>query len=190
MASEKRANRSAYMAFLTGAATADCEADLDELLRVFNPVSSRDEMGEIFESTLGYNPITHYDMQDILAAIDLALESMSASGKERVESERDRISKRAQIIYEDNRLRHINEAVVSALADVLNSEDANAVSIALTGVSIPILDADDDDDEDGIGAGVDDEEDDDLSVDDLEEPLLGGEDDDDGPLFEEDDDEE
>ena len=189
MAKERKANRSAYMAFLSSAATADCEADLDGLLQIFNPVESRAQMGELFNETLGYNPITHYDMQDILTAIDEALQYVSESGKTRIEAGRTAIAEHAQRVYEDNRLRNINEAVVSALSSVLSADDTNSVSIGLTGAAIPILDSDEDEDEDGLRS-VGDSEDDDLSIDDFEMEVGDRDEDEDLSFDEGEDDEE
>lgn len=189
MAKEKKANRSAYMAFLSSSATADCEADLDGLLQLFNPVESRNRMGEIFSDTLGYNPITHYDMQDILTAIDDALQYMSESGKAKVADGRETIAKHAQRVYEDNRLRNINEAVVSALSAVLSADDTNSVSIGLTGAAIPILETDDDDDDEVLSA-ADSDDDDELSIDDFDGDLSVGDGDDEDLTFSEEEDDE
>lgn len=191
MAKEKKANRSAYMAFLSGAATADCEADLDNLLQIFNPVESRSQMGEIFRDTLGYNPITHYDMQDIMTAIDDALQYMSESGRMKVNEGRDTIAKYAWRVYEDNRLRNINDAVVSALSSVLSSDDANSVSIGLTGAAIPILEPDEDEEEEGLRS-VGSDDDDDLSIEDFENDLSVGDrdEDEDETIFDEEEDDE
>lgn len=51
---------------IISAATASSEEDLAPLFRILNPTNDRDEMGEIYTDTLGYNPITHFDRQDLV----------------------------------------------------------------------------------------------------------------------------
>ena len=185
----KGAKREAMMAYLTATATADSEGDVDSLLKLFNPVESREDMGEIFEDTLGYNPITHYDIKDVIKVVDDAIDHVSSAGVKTIVANKTKIVDKAMEIYEARRMEHIQEAVATAMVDFLNSDDSAAASFYLTGRIItldPLADADDEDDEESVSDGLledDDDLDDDLGS------IKGLGDDDEDFGFDEDDEE-
>ena len=123
--------REEMLKFLGAAATADSEADLDPVLSLFNPVDSRKEMGEKFEETLGYNPITHYDFRDVLAAVDSVSIQISDEGRLVIENQIEDIAKRAMELLEGARETHINRAVVQALQEFLGKADVDAAEMYL-----------------------------------------------------------
>lgn len=123
--------REEMLKFLGEAATANSEADLDPVLNLFNPVDDRDEMGKKFENTLGYNPITHYDFKDVVAAVDSVSIQVSDEGRMVIENQLNDIAKKAMAILEEGREAHIKAAVAKALYDFLDSADANAAEIYL-----------------------------------------------------------
>lgn len=171
--------REKLMAYLTATATADSEEDVEKLLGLFNPVEDRSEMGDIFEETLGYNPITHYDMADIVNAVDSAIEHVSAKSLDLIKGNQDAIAKRALEIYEQHRDLHIKEAVSEALAEFLPADDAVAARHYLIGGE-PEADFEEEEEEDA-------EETDDIAsnLDDVETGVSI----DDDPLLEDDDEE-
>ena len=78
MAIKETKNRTEMLKYLADTATANSEADVEEFLKIFNPAPSRKEMGEIFEANLGFDPITHYDIQDVInAAVFLLTDNSS-----------------------------------------------------------------------------------------------------------------
>ena len=123
--------REEMLKFLGNAATADSEADLDPVLNLFNPVDDRKEMGEKFEETLGYNPITHYDFRDVVAAVDSVSIQVSDEGRMVIENQLDDIAKRAMAILEEGREAHIKAAVAKALSEFLGKVDADAAELFL-----------------------------------------------------------
>lgn len=156
---KKKTKREEMMAYLTATATADSESDVQALLRLFNPVNSRAEMGGIYEETLGYNPITHYDIQDVIAVLDDAMDHVSSNSVSIFIKHKDEIVEKAMQIYEEKRLEHIKEAVALAMLDFLPTDDASALSLYLTGNDITLGDFDDgDDDDDELTAGMSDED--------------------------------
>lgn len=77
MAIHNTKSRKEIMEFLTATATANSESDVQaKLLKIFDPVKSRYEMGDVFEDVLGYNPINHYDREDIKELLHMAIEGM------------------------------------------------------------------------------------------------------------------
>lgn len=123
--------REEMLRFLGDAATANSEADLDPVLNLFNPVDDRKEMGEKFEETLGYNPITHYDFKDVVAAVDSVSIQVSDEGRMVIENQLDDIAKRAMAILEEGREAHIKAAVAKALSEFLGKVDADAAELFL-----------------------------------------------------------
>ena len=161
--------------FLSSAAVADSEEDVNSLLAIFHPVDDRDEMGKVYTEALGYNPITHYDMSDILRIIDDAMDCLSTDGRNIIMAAKDDIAERAFGIYEDNRLKYLSEAVAAAIEGAgLSVADENAITLKLTGSTINTIGGDDDEDE--IGSVLDNGEE--LSLDDME-PFDGDGDEDD-----------
>lgn len=162
----KGAKREELMAYLTATATADSEGDVDSLLKLFNPVESRETMGEIFEDTLGYNPITHYDIKDVIKVIDDAIDHVSSAGVKTIVANKTKIVDKAMEIYNARRMEHIQEAVATAMVDFLNTDDSAAASFYLTGRVItldPLADDDEDDEDDSVADGlIEDDLDDDL----------------------------
>ena len=49
---------------------ANGEEGLDSLMQLMEPKDEREEMSSLYEETLGYDPITYYDIKDIEKMID------------------------------------------------------------------------------------------------------------------------
>lgn len=183
--------RDELMAYITATATADSEEDVERLLSIFNPVEDRQEMGKVFDNVLGYNPITHYDMKDIMAVIDdveIHAGETDFIVVDAVMEKRDEIAEEAMKIYEANRSKNIKEAVAKATEKFCDADTASAVYFYLTGEAPSVEDiADDDEDEDSsLGDDIGEDLDDDLELD-IPKDLT--EDEDIDMLFEEEDDE-
>lgn len=175
-------NRKAMLEYLSSTATANCEADVESFLKIFNPAPTRTEMGEIFKENLGYNPITHYDMQDVLAAFDEVVNSneISSDGISIIVKKKDEIVEKAMAIFETRRDGYLRECLALAMADYLGNDDSDAVSMYLVGdksaTNIVDIDDDDGDGDDEIGADMSDLDEDERpdllpldSIDDSEE---------------------
>lgn len=153
-------NRTKMLAYLAQAATADSEADVNDFLRIFTPLPTRDEMGKVFETNLGYNPITHYDMVDVIMILDTIISDMNMDGKVKaqIEGKKDSIAKAAFNIYQGNRLANIKSAVNLALDEFMDNEGIDRTDK-------PQVD-DEDDDFDPFEDEDDEEEDERIKLDD------------------------
>lgn len=55
----------ALLSYINATVSASSEQDVDYLLKIMSPSNDRDEMGKLYDEILGYNPITHFDKEDI-----------------------------------------------------------------------------------------------------------------------------
>lgn len=205
---EKTTNREAMLKYLTESATADCEADVERFLDVFNPTADRAEMGHIFYEHLGYNPITYYDFQDVLKVLDGLLEKVGKKKASVIQENKDAIVVRAQAIYEENRDENIRVALDMAIQEFIpdwnvrppkyNHDTRPVVSDEEEDSDADDLAADLPDDDEGEDDGDDDDSlslsDEDEDFNDLESPKipgldeLGADDEDEGLKFDDDED--
>lgn len=167
----KGKTRQQLLDFLTAQSTADDEGAVDKLMGIFHPVENREKMGKVFTETLGYNPITMYDIKDIIAIVDDAIgHTDSPDVGTVIEKNREAITKRAMEIFESERDGHLRNAVAKAMAEYLSGEDLASVSFYLTGDETVVDDArfsdeSDEDDDDIPDIADDDEDDEDDSLD-------------------------
>mgnify|MGYP003177126088 FL=1 len=156
MAIKETKNRTEMLKYLADTATANSETDVEEFLKIFNPAPSRKEMGEIFEANLGFDPITHYDIQDVIKAVDEVMDHVSRDGMEILVSKKDEIVEKTMAVVESRRDDFLRECLLVALGDYLDSDDIQVASTVLTGSTsaledlFPIGDEDVDDDEDDL----------------------------------------
>lgn len=152
MAIKETKNRTEMLKYLADTATANSEADVEEFLKIFNPAPSRKEMGEIFEANLGFDPITHYDIQDVIKAVDEVMDHVSRDGMEILVGKKDEIVEKTMAVVESRRDDFLRECLAIALADYLDSDDLSAASYFLTGSYDALGDsiAEDADDEDDL----------------------------------------
>lgn len=188
MAIKETKNRTEVLKYLSDTATASCEADVEEFLKIFNPAPTRKEMGDIFEENLGFNPITHYDIQDVIKAVDEVLDHVSRDGVELVTKHKDEIVEKAMAVVETRRDDFLKDCLLIALGDYLDADDIQVASTVLTGSTSRLEDLfpveDDDDDEDDITHEIGE-----LENDSTLDPIDLGGDENDSPEFEFDSDE-
>ena len=188
MAINETKNRTEMLKYLSDTATASCEADVEEFLKIFNPAPTRKEMGDIFEENLGFNPITHYDIQDVIKAVDEVLDHVSRDGVELVTKHKDEIVEKAMAVVETRRDDFLKDCLLIALGDYLDADDIQVASTVLTGSTSRLEDLfpveDEDDDEDDITHEMGE-----LENDSTLDPIDLGGDENDSPEFEFDSDE-
>lgn len=188
MAIKETKNRTEMLKYLSDTATASCEADVEEFLKIFNPAPTRKEMGDIFEENLGFNPITHYDIQDVIKAVDEVLDHVSRDGVELVTKHKDEIVEKAMAVVETRRDDFLKDCLLIALGDYLDADDIQVASTVLTGSTSRLEDLfpveDEDDDEDDITHEMGE-----LENDSTLDPIDLGGDENDSPEFEFDSDE-
>lgn len=188
MAIKETKNRTEMLKYLSDTATASCEADVEEFLKIFNPAPTRKEMGDIFEENLGFNPITHYDIQDVIKAVDEVLDHVSRDGVELVTKHKDEIVEKAMAVVETRRDDFLKDCLLIALGDYLDADDIQVASTVLTGSTSRLEDLfpveDEDDDEDDITHEIGE-----LENDSTLDPIDLGGDENDSPEFEFDSDE-
>lgn len=170
--------------FLADVATAETEDDVNRVLGLFEPAPTRSIAGQEFSEVLGYNPIEHWDIQDMLGTLDKLFGKVSRTAMNTIQAEKQAIAERAMSIYDAQRETNITRAVVQALAEFVGDDDANKASLYL--LDEPFISEDDDD-----GEGDDDEIDlESLNDTDLGTDNLGLDGDDDFDIPGEDDDDE
>lgn len=156
MAIKETKNRTEMLKYLADTATANSEADVEEFLKIFNPAPSRKEMGEIFEANLGFDPITHYDIQDVIKAVDEVMDHVSRDGMEILVSKKDEIVERTMAVVESRRDDFLKDCLLIALGDYLDADDIHVASTVLTGSTsrledlFPVDEDEDADDEDDL----------------------------------------
>lgn len=146
--------RKEIMSFLTTTATADSEQSVQEnLLKLFNPASTREDMGKIYNDVLGYNPINHFDREELRDLLDMALNAIADEHPDTA----DEISKHRGVIV-DRALESFEADRTETFRTILAREAqsyAGDVSVFhYFGVDEPdyaAIEEDDDDDVDPIG---------------------------------------
>ena len=95
----------------------------DVLLELLKPEAmSREEAQEVYESCLGYDPTSYYDMSDIKKCID----SLASNDKlpktiaEVVSEHRDDIAQSAFDKFDESREEYISNAVIDAIYDAVH----------------------------------------------------------------------
>lgn len=198
---ENHSKREAMIQYLSGLATADSDADVDALLKIYNPLDDRAEMGKVFQDTLGYNPITHYDITDINSILDKVINDVESDKvAKKLGSKKDEIILRARAIYEENREKNMKAALQQAISEYIEDmEQVNSI-LEYDAPARPKV-SDDEDDDEGYSAvaSEDDEEDeeeglkidtdDDIDLDDPDIPELKFPGDEDDIKFDEESDE-
>ena len=135
----------------------------EEVMDVINKLSSpesmnREEAGELFEETLGYNPTNYYDKRELSCLLDLAEEK---SDFKLQEDDHDQILDRAMALYEEGRKSNQLTALRSAVAE-FDISDKLTTTIS-TMIGSMLTDEDDDDyDLDEIDVDIESEDDFDL----------------------------
>lgn len=181
-------SRKEIMEFLTATATADSEQHVQgNLLKLFNPAESREDMGKIYNDVLGYNPINHFDREELKELLDMALNAMAdehPNAAENIGKHRGLIVDRALESFESDRTDTFRTLLAREA-----QQYADDVSVySYFGVDSPDYATINDDDDDEVDAISDYEGDSDDALDgddDLSNPVL---DDDDNFQYGEDDD--
>lgn len=123
MAINETKNRQAMLAYLADTATANCEADVDAFLQVFTPADTRNEMSQIFQDNLGYDPISLYDMKDIITIVEKALDKVSEKTAQKVEKQMDQLVQEAYAAFDDARTSNLKAAISSVIDHYVNNEE-------------------------------------------------------------------
>lgn len=182
--------RDKYLEFLKKAATADEGSDLDDLFAVFEPEGkSRAQMGEVYNEALGYNPITHFDVEELSGVMSTILENADPAFITAIKPKRKSIIDRAMEIFEVERTETLKRCLAKAGKELLSDELGRMFSEALLGHDV------DDEVDSGDFEGLEDDDD----IESLTETMKDMEDDaaglgpselDDDDLFDDADDEE
>ena len=147
-------SREEMLKFLGDTATASSEVDVENFLKIFHPTDDRDQMGKIYEEQLGYNPVAHFDIQDIIKAVDDVLDGarISSDASKIIVAKKDAIVDRAYAIFDSEREMQLRKCLAKAFSYFLDKSDAMAAAFYLTGEYVQRDDPfeeDDEDEEDG-----------------------------------------
>lgn len=151
----KDTSRDKYLEFLKKAATADRETDLDGLFAIFEPQGkSRSEMGDAFNEALGYNPITHFDVEELSGMLSSILSNAEPDFISAIKPKRNLLINRAMEIYDAERTENLKRCLAKAGKELLNEDLGRALSKELLGHDI----ADEDSNDEGF-EGLEDDDD-------------------------------
>lgn len=144
--------------YLMRTVTAESERDVDYLLKLMNPSDDRTEMGEVYDKTLGYNPINYFDEQYLKKAYDKILESAPDSLKWKLQNRKEDIIEKVLTL----KLSTIDEFLYKTLIRVIEEEtgwsDADLENLSPT---IDNFDLEEEDEEELFDEDADDFDDDD-----------------------------
>lgn len=146
--------------YLMRTVTAESEDDVDYLLKLMHPSDDRFEMGEVYNNTLGYNPINYFDEQYLKKVYDRVVQNAPESLVFKLQKRKDEIIEKVLM----RKLSNIDEYLYQILLTVIEEEtgwiDSDLEALRPT---IENFDLDDDDEElfDEDDDSFDDDEDDD-----------------------------
>ncbi len=164
-----------YLAYVAKTVTADSEEDLTFLYDLLAPSDDREEMGKIYNDTLGYNPIEYFDERFLIKTFDEIIEDAPAEKKTELTNAKESIIK--EVMY--NKVLQTDEYLLGMLLKAIQEEtgwvdpkygDLEDLEDGDWDVSSMNSDDEDEDDEDEYDPYEDDEDDDlELYVDDDED---------------------
>jgi len=157
--------------YLQAATCANTEDDVDELLKMMSPTEDREEMGELYEFNLGYNPITHFDEQELNVLLNEMIEEAPTYIKEKIVDAQETIIKDSLEYHSDHLTSYLTQALTYAIEretgwtpGITGSIDSTArlLQTAFEVDEDEILDEDADEDDDDFSFSKFTDEDDDL----------------------------
>ena len=180
-------SKNKYLEFIQKAATADSESDIDNLFTVFTPEGkSRSQMGEVYEDVLGYNPITHFDVEELSGVIASILDDADPDFISAIKPKRNALISRAMEIFDTERTETLKKCLAMAGKELLSEDLGRALSKTLLGHDLEAEERDndfegfEDDDDESLSDTMRDMEDDSgLGTSDLDDEMDGFEFDDD-----------
>ena len=107
-------NTSKLLNYLNATRSASSEEDYNELFALLDP-STEDEMGGIYESVLGYNPIKYFDIQFLSDAITKGCESLPEEYMATIVDNKDEIITLTMDYFTDNK----GEILTDILSEIL-----------------------------------------------------------------------
>lgn len=147
----------------------------DAIVKLLKP-TTREETGKAFTSTLGYNPITVFDEQEMLKVIEDYGSPAIENNKQEI------ISNAIEYMHGNGRIGYQITALTKAVSDVIGKETADEFDKWATSHYKPVIAYDDDYDEDDCCDDEDDDEFDNSSefeADEDEENIFADDDEDD-----------
>lgn len=100
--------------------TANSEEDVDSLLDMMSPQNfERSEMSEVFESTIGYDPISYYDKKRLAEMVEELEVSpdISEDVSELIKDSRESIVDEAYEVFDDNRDEYLKKSLDHVVED-------------------------------------------------------------------------
>lgn len=98
--------------------TANGEEAVDDLMQLMRPEEyNRDDMGQTFEDTIGYDPTSYYDKKDIKEQIREFQDEESVPDEVYEYLRSDTIEEDAYEKFDDVRMDHVRNVVVDTVLD-------------------------------------------------------------------------
>ena len=99
--------------------TANSEENVDDFLTLLSPdTTSREEIQQTFEDTLGYDPTSYFDKKDIREKVDDILDGdIPEHVQDYIASDKDAVVDEAFDKFDENRSDYLDEALNTVLMD-------------------------------------------------------------------------
>lgn len=134
--------------------TSTSEEDVDKVLKLLNP-TSENEMGEVYEATLGYNPITYFDEKAVAATLDKIIDAAPNKAGQILTDKKEEVVANTIKYFSYGKIGMLETMLEKAVNEVVPSEiwDGDEIRKAFDTIESESLDSlylsgDDDDDED------------------------------------------
>lgn len=144
----------ALLELIVASATANSEEDQELLMQVMQPSNNRNEMGDVYNAVLGYNPIKYFDENDLRRLYVGFINKAPADIKEILTENEDEFIKVALESIDEEKGDYLSTLLADIIADK-------------TGWVDPSM-GDDGDDDNSSFESID-EEDDDINEDDMDD---------------------
>jgi hypothetical protein len=103
--------------YIEATASASSEEDVNKLLQLMSPTNDREEMGTMYEESLGYNPITHFDKEDIRGMLNNCTHTAPASVVNAIKEKEEYLISETLSVYNKDHSVRLAKSLCSVLHD-------------------------------------------------------------------------
>ena len=127
---------------------AESEEDLDFIFGILNPTDSKEEMGKVYEDSLGYNPLDFFDKKTLSKKFDEFLTDAPSSIQSELKEKRNGILDRSLLQRDRDEDAHLSMILASEIyAETGWSAPGFYFMDSLSEEDEEVVDDDEDDDE-------------------------------------------
>jgi len=138
-------NTSRLLKYLNATRGASSEEDYSDLYAVLEPTSSAEEMGEVYENVLGYNPVTYFDVTFISDAIMKGCEALPEKYAAKLIDKKDEIISLTMEGFTDDKRTLLTTTLLDIVDEYLPNDEM-ALFVKALGEECYTFSEDDNDD--------------------------------------------